>query len=383
MISVAPRYYRRSRWLAARWEGERLTVSNYLTGGTALLSADDAVLLSAMAFWRDVRDLARLLPDSDEATLGERLRELHRCQLVEAAGELPDPREPPLESWETWDPIASQFHLATRDVRYTSREHADEILERRQARVPPPAALKHTAGDRVHLPAFTRGGAFPEVLLARRSWRCFGARPLTLAELSDLAGLSFAIQSWAQVNGQLVPLKTSPSGGACHSIELYWAVRNVEHVEPGLYHYGADNHVLTRVCGSWSWERTQTYFPGQPWFSGASAIALMTSVFGRMQWKYRHPRAYRVILIEAGHLCQTFCLTATWMGLAPFCSAALADAEIERDLGIDGISEAVLYAAGVAPRPDGVEWAPYPDSTERPAIVPPTHHGREGSTEQA
>jgi len=324
----------------------------------------------------------RLFPAYDEAALGERLQKLHLCQLVEVAGELPDPREQPLESWEAWDPIASHFHLATRDVRYASRELADEILDRRQACVSPPPALKHTHGDSVHLPAFAQGGAFPEVLLTRRSWRCFGARPLTLAELSDLAGLSFAVQSWAQVKDQRLPLKTSPSGGACHSIELYWAVRNVEHVEPGLYHYNADDHVLTRVPGSWSWERIQTYFPGQPWYGGASAIALMTSVFGRVQWKYRHPRAYRVILIEAGHLCQTFCLTATWMGLAPFSSAALADSEIERDLGIDGISEAVLYAAGVAPRPDGAEWAPYPDSTERPAIVPPAHHGREGSTEQ-
>lgn len=380
MRSVAPRYYRRSRWLAARWEGDRLEVSNYLTGRGALLSTDDAVLLSAMTFWRDLRDLAQQFPARDEAALSERLQRLHLCQLVEAVDELPDPRERSLDSWETWDPIASYFHFATRDVRYASQEQADQILERRQTRIPPPPALKPTAGDRVYLPPFKCDGAFPKVLLARRSWRSFGARPLTLSEFSDLAGLSFAIQNWAQVKGQRVPLKTSPSGGACHSIELYWAVRNVEHMEPGLYHYGADDHMLTRVPGSWPWERIQTYFPGQPWYGGASAIALMTSVFGRVQWKYRHPRAYRVILIEAGHLCQTFCLAATWMGLAPFCSAALADSEIEQDIGIDGVSEAVLYAAGVAPRPEGVDWAPYPGNAERPAIVPPAHRARKEGT---
>ena len=78
---------------------------------------------------------------------------------------------------------------------------------------------------------------------------------------------------------------------------------------------------------------------------------LMTAVFPRTQWKYEFPRAYRVVLAEAGHLCQTFCLTATWLGLAPFCTMALADSKIEKDLGIDGITESVIYAAGVGKRP--------------------------------
>jgi SagB-type dehydrogenase family enzyme len=73
----------------------------------------------------------------------------------------------------------------------------------------------------------------------------------------------------------------------------------------------------------------------------------MTGVFARSMWKYRHARAYRVVLLDAGHLGQTFCLTATRMGLAPFSSAALNDTLIEQDLGIDGITESVLYVTGV------------------------------------
>src|SRR5215469_12905210 len=73
----------------------------------------------------------------------------------------------------------------------------------------------------------------------------------------------------------------------------------------------------------------------------------MTAVFARTMWKYRKARAYRVVLLETGHLCQTFCLTATRLGLAPFSTAALKDSLIEEDLGIDGISESVLYVAGV------------------------------------
>jgi TolB-like protein len=57
--------------------------------------------------------------------------------------------------------------------------------------------------------------------------------------------------------------------------------------------------------------------------------------------------------LRAGHLCQTFCLTATWLGLAPFCSMAFADSRIEKDLQLDGVRESVMYVAGVGRRVQG------------------------------
>lgn len=101
------------------------------------------------------------------------------------------------------------------------------------------------------------------------------------------------------------------------------------------------------------------YLNGQEWFGGAAVGVLMTAVFARTQWKYRASRTYRVVLIEAGHVCQTFCLVATSLGLAPFCTMALADSKIERDLGIDGVTESVLYAAGAGSLSAGTEWSPW------------------------
>jgi len=77
----------------------------------------------------------------------------------------------------------------------------------------------------------------------------------------------------------------------------------------------------------------------------------MTAVVERERWKYDSPRAYRAMLLDAGHLCQTFCLVATALDLAPFCSMALADSIVERDAGLDGVREIALYAAGVGGRP--------------------------------
>jgi SagB-type dehydrogenase family enzyme len=191
---------------------------------------------------------------------------------------------------------------------------------------------------------------------------------LDLASLATLLDLTGGIQSWIVAeHGERVAIKTSPSGGARHPIELYVAVRRVDGLRHGLYHYAADRHGLELV--SRKAPAPSRYLPNQWWFNGASAVVFFAAVFPREQWRYEHARAYRAVLIEAGHLCQTFCLTATWLGLAPFCSMALADARIENDFGLDGITESVLYAAGVGTRPDRVGWIPPRSSgTTRPVV---------------
>ena len=140
--------------------------------------------------------------------------------------------------------------------------------------------------------------------------------------------------------------KTSPSGGALHPAEAYVLVRRVEGVRAGLYHYDAGGNRLQELRRGASAEEIQKDLAGQWWFRDAAFVVYLTAVFGRTQWKYDYARAYRAILIEAGHLCQTFCLTATWLDLAPFCTIAIADTRIEKKLQLDGISESVIYAMG-------------------------------------
>ena len=107
-------------------------------------------------------------------------------------------------------------------------------------------------------------------------------------------------------------------------------------------------------------EEVPKLLPAQSWYRHAAFVVFMAAMFERCQWRYGYPRAYRAVLIEAGHLCQTFCLTATWLGLAPFCTMALADTSIEKMLRIDGIAESVLYACGAGAKLKNVGWAPLP-----------------------
>jgi SagB-type dehydrogenase family enzyme len=215
---------------------------------------------------------------------------------------------------------------------------------------------------------------FTRVLLERRTSRRYSSAPVTLHELSSLLAFSVGVQHWAHTADGEVPLKTSPSGGARHPIECYAVVRDVAGLKPAIYHYGADRHVLERIHGAVAPARIRSYVPESGYFAKASVMVFFTAVFARQLWRYPYSRAYRAALIEAGHVCQTFLLTATSLGLAPYCVMGLADTIVESDLGIDGITESVLYCAGVGRLPRGTRWAPLPDGMLK--TRPNTHLSR-------
>jgi SagB-type dehydrogenase family enzyme len=174
-----------------------------------------------------------------------------------------------------------------------------------------------------------------------------------VGDLATLLAMTWGVQRWGVDDlGIKVPLKTAPSGGAMHPIEVYVAAFRVDGLPRGVYHYDAARHVLSRMRRAPAGFSPARYLPSQPWYAGAAALFLMTAVVGRERWKYESPRAYRAMLLDAGHLCQTFCLVATALELAPFCSMALADSVVERDIGVDGIEEVALYTAGAGRRPN-------------------------------
>ena len=349
--------FRRSRHLLCYWRDGQLVFENYLAG--TRVSADP-IALTILGFferWRPAGSLARHLGQFDPASVRKAVGELAQHSLLEESGR----REPEMTTWREWNPAAGFFHFSTKDVPYESEpSRVARLLRHRLRRQPIPPPVKHYPRARqIRLPSPTADGDFPRVLLARRTWRQFSPQPVSLSDLSTLLKLTWGVQSWLKlpVLGRLA-LKTSPSGGARHAIEAYVLAVRVAGLAPGLYHYAADSHrleLLRRRASPWDIRR---FLPGQPWCARAAALVLMTAVFPRSQWKYRSARAYRVVLLDSGHICQTFCLAATWLGLAPFCTLALADSQIEKALGLDGITESVVYAAGVGMRPAGVHLTP-------------------------
>jgi SagB-type dehydrogenase family enzyme len=280
-----------------------------------------------------------------------------------------------LHPWGGWHPVATSFHFATKDTAWADAEQSEAIAAEQFARArtdPPPPPFKPARGRGIPLPVFRKRDGFVDVLLERRTWRGFGTAPLSRSKLAALLQLTFGVQMHARTGaGTHVVFKTSPSGGARHPIEAYVLALNVKGLSAGLYHFAPETRRLHPVKRGASRAQLVRYLSGQWWFEGASALVLMTAVLPRVRWRYPHPRAYRSVLLGAGHLCQTFCLVATWLKLAPFCTQALADSAIEKDLKIDGVNEVVLYAAGVGSRPSDGQWVQWPPHRAGRPFLPP------------
>lgn len=354
---------RRALHIVLYWRNGALAVHNYATGQIAGATPEVCEVLDFCGTWRTSSQISAHLGIT--SVLGRELvRHLVARGLLQRSDRKPDPRIRAMAAIDEWNPAAGLFHSSSRQVRFLSAREANQLAQSRAAQRPMPSPVKHLRGAPiVNLPKPAAAGELPAVLRARRTWRRYGKRPVSLADLATSLGLTAGVQQWVPTEFGRLPLKTSPSGGARHPIELYVCARNVTGLRAGLYHYAADVHRLERLRTGDMTSRLRAWMPHSEYFAKAAFVVIMTAVLDREVWRYPYSRAYRAALAEAGHVCQTFCLTATWLGLAPFCLMGLDDAAIEKELGIDGVSETVLYVAGAGTRPRGVSWAPRPTGT--------------------
>jgi len=355
---TSPQRWRRASTIFAYWNGGQFVIENYRTGDVLAANPITGRVLDLFDDWCTLDTVYTGLPEFSAASIRHSVRQLVRVHLLLTDGSRQAQEDQKfIDAWSSWSPHAAVLHFGTKDMPYTSSDMETTLrLQTYLKESPQPkplVSLSHKLRvSAVPLPsAGSENSDFITTLLERRTYREFSSSPLSLNSLSSLLyytwGVTGFINNW--LLGDL-PLKTSPSAGARHPCEVYVLALAVNGLPPGLYHYAADRHILERISGKISRAQASQYCAGQAWVKGAAALFLITAVFHRSMWKYRFPRAYRTVLADAAHLCQTFCLVATHLRLAPFCTMALKDSLIERDLGIDGISESILYVAGVGQR---------------------------------
>lgn len=342
---------RRTRSLFVYWRDGRLFFHNFARKLTVSAKPLTCEVLDFFSEWRTCAEAISHFADYAPRSVRSAVSQLKKQKLLVVKGS-PDAAEDNriAKGWSSWLPEGS-FHFSTKDAPYAdlsdwSVDQLKSILPKTQA----PKIFKTVKGPKKTLPPIR---AFPEsefirVLMARKTYRQFSKQDVTLETISHLLRLVWGVTGYinSPIFGKLLH-KTNPSAGARHPGEVYLMALRVKGLTAGLYHYHPGHHHLKWISRNATPDKAQLYCGQQRYVRKAAALFLMTALFRRTMWKYRFPRAYRVVLLDAGHVCQTFCLVATWLGLAPFCTAALKDTLIEQDLGIDGISESVLYVAGV------------------------------------
>jgi SagB-type dehydrogenase family enzyme len=217
--------------------------------------------------------------------------------------------------------------------------------------VPPPLIEKTYSPDaeRIALIPPAEFQTLPRVDLLfaignRQSRRQFSETPLMLEELSFLL---WATQGVREQSDAGHARRTVPSAGARHALETYLCVLNVQGLDRGFYRYLPLEHQLVveyrgeSAAGKIGWAAFQ-----QNWISSAATVFIWSAIPYRTEWRYGLA-AHKVILLDAGHVCQNLYLACEAIS-AGTCAVAAYDQELmDQLLKIDGKDEFVIYLAAV------------------------------------
>ncbi len=178
----------------------------------------------------------------------------------------------------------------------------------------------------------------------RESRRRFRAASLSLEELSFLL---WSVQGVRARLHEAAVLRTVPSAGCRHPFETYLAVLDVNGLSPALYRYLPLDHALVL-------EREVPELPsrlaaatlGQRFAAQGAVTFIWTALPARTEWRYAEA-SYKVIALDAGHLCQNLYLACEAIG-AGACAIAAYDQDLTDGLlGVDGTEEFAIYLAPV------------------------------------
>jgi len=274
------------------------------------------------------------------------------------------------DEWN-WDLLSKIYHFGTQIIKETvddeneidSKSFSSEYLKLSEEILPTsPPLLIERGGKKIILPppdnTFLENYSLLACLKERKTCRSFNKESISIQTVSTLLASVFGVirsddEEYKQFGYQQIGLrKSSPSGGGLHSTEAYLLAQHVNGLAKGIYHYQSHNHVLTLIQAIDITSRIPDLFCGQYFARDLSMGIFLTSRFDKLWHKYPHSRAYRVALLDAGHLSQTFQLVSTSLKLNPWLTGAFIDEEVIELLKINNICEQPLFflGAGYGPK---------------------------------
>ena len=336
---------KRADQLVISFQGDELVFHNYLEQRTFTANPAAFEIVRRLRGWTNFDRVADSLPGFSRDSVTRSIRQLIEASAIVLEDSEEAAREEDFASSWLWGPWAAAYHLSTRGGSFLTGEVVEEMLREQVKWNPSPALF--TLNGQSGLPPPPKPDDNPEpyrTMARRRTNRFMLDRPVKLPQLMDCLHFSMAITAVMEDPEAVdLPLKMTPSGGARNPYEGYVFVRNVDGLEPGTYHYSAMERTLAPVNAgpSPAFERLMA---GQTWTAAAAAVIFLVAFFERSMWKYHHAAAYRIALIEAGHIGQNIMLVATEQGLVANGTGAFDAGLVEESLDLRGVSQSAVYA---------------------------------------
>lgn len=316
---------------------------NFLTKSVFQCSRDLLAFLTDMQSWLDLSEIGALLPDFEEGELAETIANLVAVNAVIEEGSVPARNEDAFAGAWDWGLPTALMHFSVQDNAFITVDQAEALQRQKANSVGLINLFQMNGAHALPLPDPLSNKPLISLMAKRRTVRQARPDPITLEQLSDCLFSGLGITG-SRMNcvGEL-PLSMTPSGGARNPFEAYVFARDVRGLPAGVYHYSALQHSLERVA-EFDADVITALIGGQEWGDDKPCLILLCAMLERTMWKYEDPNAYRVVLIEAGHIGQNIMLTATGYGLTACPTAAIDHARAKAILGLEHITQAPIYA---------------------------------------
>lgn len=231
------------------------------------------------------------------------------------------------------DSILEDYNIASRNsqaYKFIKNQHLvhykDDIIKLNED-------LLNISGEEFFLPEASDFSeyTFDQVLFNRKSSRDFKGLRLDSSKISDILFYSLGCKSL--LNNR----KFVAQSGGLNSVEAFVFIQSAENISSGLYFYNSKNHSLVlKKHGNFStWFREHVFY--QTEYADASMIIMLTSNQGKLNKKYGL-RAYRLSLLDVGHVSQNIYLICSALKLDICASAGFIDDEVNDALDIDGLN---------------------------------------------
>lgn len=182
-------------------------------------------------------------------------------------------------------------------------------------------------------------------MASRRSRRHWSHELMSKEELSFLLWATQGVHE--VVSDGRATMRTVPSGGARHAFETYLVVNRVDGLLPAVYRYRPLQHDLLFLFGAASLlEQLNLAVFGQRFVGDASVVFIWTCGPYRGEWRYG-PAAHKLMLIDAGHVCQNLYLACEAIGAGTCAVAAYNQEALDNLLQLNTQEEFSIYLAPV------------------------------------
>lgn len=335
---------RSSRTLVFQPEGDQLIACNFLTKRVFECSYDLLGFLRKIPDWIPLKQVRKLVPEFSWPELHETIDSLLDMSVLVREGDPLAERENAIEQHWKWGLPTALMHFTVQDPEFISLEQAEDMQRQKLASHGAIGLFDLNSPEHaIELPRVSGTSSLLALMEARRTRRQGRDQAIPLSILSQCLYAGMGITGETQNCVGKLPLGMTPSGGARNPYEAYVLVRQVEGLAEGIYHYSAKEHSL-ECCLPGAIPSFSELVGGQEWADTMPCMILLCAHLDRTMWKYADANAYRVVMIEAGHIGQNVMLAATQHGLTACPTAALRHSWIGSLLGLNNPTHAPIYA---------------------------------------